>query len=74
MKTLLIISAILLALTSCNKHLPVPCPNPYPDEVYFPDSDPTPDPDPAPDDPDDPDDPGYDDPSPCRTVNHMVHH
>ncbi len=54
MKTLIILSAILLALSSCTKDMPVPDPDPDPDPVYTPD--PTPDPDPIPD-------PGDDDPS-----------
>ena len=53
MKTLIILSAFLLALSSCNKDMPVP--DPDPDQVYSdpgqdPDSDPVQDPD---DDPDD---------------------
>jgi hypothetical protein len=62
MKTLIILSAILLALSSCTKDMPVP--DPGPDPVYIP-SDPIVDPDPAPDPGDDDpgdDDPGYDDP------------
>jgi hypothetical protein len=63
MKTLIILSAVVLALASCNKELPVPDPNPFPDPVYTPDPDPDPDPDPAPD-------PGYDDPPPDCYNNH----
>jgi hypothetical protein len=57
MKTLIILSAFLLALSSCTKEMPVPDPDP----VYTPD--PGPDPDPAPDPGDD--DPGDDDPPSC---------
>jgi hypothetical protein len=59
MKTLIILSAFLLALSSCNKEMPVPDPNP--DPVYIPDTDP--DPAPAPD-------PGDDDSPPCCYNNH----
>jgi hypothetical protein len=47
MKTLIILSAFLLALSSCTKEMPVPDPDPDPEQVYTPDPDP--DPDPAPD-------------------------
>jgi hypothetical protein len=57
MKTLIILSAILLTLSSCTKDMPVP--DPDPDPVFTPD--PAPDPDPTPDPGDD--DPGDDDPS-----------
>jgi hypothetical protein len=56
MKTLIILSAFLLALSSCNKEMPVPDPDP----TYTPD----PDPDPVP-----PPDPGDDDGS-CGFNNH----
>ena len=64
MKTLIILSAFLLALSSCTKEMPVPDPDPDPEQVYTPDPDPDPDPapDPGNDDPDD-------DPSGC-TTNH----
>ena len=61
MKTLIILSAFLLVLSSCTKDMPVP--DGYPDPTYVPD--PYPDPDPAPDPGDDDpgdDDPGYGDP------------
>jgi hypothetical protein len=65
MKTLIILSAFLLALSSCTKEMPVPCPDP--DPFYTPDpdpySDPYPDPDPSPD-------PGDDDPPPSCYNNH----
>jgi hypothetical protein len=68
MKTLIILSAFLLVLSSCNKEMPVP--DPDPDQVYTPD--PTPCPTPDPDDPDDPaPDPGDDDPPSCYN-NHPV--
>ncbi|HEY4111878.1 hypothetical protein [Puia sp.] len=72
MKTLIILSAILLALSSCSKDMPVPCPDP--DQTYYPDpyDDPEPDPAPEPDDPDDPYDPGSDDPFQCGQKNHPV--
>ena len=69
MRTLIILSAFLLALSSCSKELPcpnsdttsvyTPDPDPDPDPVYSPDPDP--DPNPAPDPGND--DPGNDDPS-----------
>jgi hypothetical protein len=62
MKTLIILSAFLLVLSSCNKECPVP--DPDPDPVYSPD----PDPDPDPYDP--PPDPGDDDPPPYCYNNH----
>jgi hypothetical protein len=65
MKTLIILSAFLLALSSCTKGMPVPDPAPDPDQVYTPDPDPDPDPDPAPDPGND--DPDDDDPSGCTT-------
>ncbi len=67
MKTLIILSAFLLALSSCSKELPSP--DPDPNSVYTPDPDPdpvdvsSPDPDPAPTP-----DPGDDDP--CAYNNH----
>jgi hypothetical protein len=71
MKTLIILSAFLLALSSCTKDMPVP--DSYPDPVYSPD--PYPDPDPAPDPGDD--DSGDDDGScynnhPGSTVSWMM--
>ena len=73
MKTLIILSAFLLVLSSCTKEMPVPDPNsdstyiPDPDPGY--DSDPTYDPDPDPD-PDPAPDPGDDDPPTCRSITH----
>jgi hypothetical protein len=69
MKTLIILSAFLLALSSCTKEMPVPDPDPDPEQVYTPDPDPDPDPapDPGNDDPDD-----GDSPSGCAT-NHPAH-
>ncbi len=61
MKTLIILSAFLLALSSCTKEMP--CPDPDSDPAYIPDSDPAPDP---PSDPDDDDD----DPPPYCYNNH----
>ena len=65
MKTLIILSAFLLVLSSCNKECPVPDPDPTyipdPDQDYS--NDPDPDPDPAPD-------PGDDDPPPTCYNNH----
>jgi len=61
MKTLIILSAFLLALSSCTKEYPVPDPDP----VYSPDPDPYPDPDPDPSP-----DPGDDDPPPSCYNNH----
>jgi hypothetical protein len=64
MKTLIILSAFLLVLSSCNKECPVPDDGSGSDPVYT--TDPDPDPDPVPP----PDDPGDDDnPSGCST-NH----
>ncbi len=65
MKTLLLFSAFLLALSSCTKEMPVPDPDPDPDPVYI--SDPDPDPDPQPDPGDDNDD---DDTPPSCYNNH----
>jgi hypothetical protein len=65
MKTLILLSAFLLALSSCTKEMPVPDPSPDPDQVYTPDPDPEPDPAPDPGN----DDPGNDDPSGCSN-NH----
>jgi hypothetical protein len=64
MKTLIILSAFLLALSSCNKDMPVP--DPDPDQVYTPDPGQDPDSDPGQDPDDDPDD---GDPSGCA-VSH----
>jgi hypothetical protein len=81
MKTLSILSALLLGLSSCNKHMPrrnpapgsdtdpvfIPSPSPSPD----PSPDPDPDPDPAPDPAPDPgDDSGDDDPGSCSRNAH----
>ena len=67
MKTLIILSAFLLVLSSCNKECPVPDPDPTyipdPDQDYSNDPDPDPNPDPAPD-------PGDDDPPPTCYNNH----
>ena len=71
MKTLIILSAFLLTLSSCVKECPVP--DPDPDPTYIPDPDPDPDPydDPDPEpDPDPAPDPGYDDPPPSCYNNH----
>jgi hypothetical protein len=65
MKTLIILSAFLLALSSCTKEMPVP--DPDTDQVYTPDPDPDPDPAPDPGD-DDPDD--DDSPSGCANNHH----
>lgn len=59
MKTLIILSAFLLVLSSCNKEMP--CPGSDPDPAYVPD----PYSDPAP-----PADPGDDDPPPCGDNYH----
>ena len=59
MKTLIILSAFLLTLSSCVKECPVP--DPDPDPAYIPDPDPDPDP---------PPDPGDDDPPPTCYSNH----
>jgi hypothetical protein len=61
MKTLIILSAFVLALSSCTKQCPVPDPDPDPYPVYYPDPDPAPDP---------PPDPGDDDPPPSCYNNH----
>jgi hypothetical protein len=57
MKTLILLSAFLLALSSCTKEMPVPDPDP----TYTPDPDPDPVPTP---------DPGDDDGDPCSYNNH----
>ena len=59
MKTLILLSAFRLALSSCTKEMPVP--DPDPDPAYIPDPDPDPDP---------PPDPGDDDPPPTCYNNH----
>jgi hypothetical protein len=66
MKTLIILSAFLLVLSSCNKDVPVP--DPDPDQVYTSDPGQDPDSDPSQDPDDDPDD---GDPSGCA-VSHPV--
>ena len=69
MKTLIILSAFLLALSACNKEMPVPdpdptyIPDPYSDPDPYADPDPEPDPDPA-------SDPGDDGPPPSCFNNH----
>ena len=68
MKTLVILSAFLLALSSCIKEIPVP--DPDPDPVYIPDPDPVYTPDDPDPDPDTPPDPGDDDPPPTCYNNH----
>ncbi|HEY4287449.1 MAG TPA: hypothetical protein VGN00_10170 [Puia sp.] len=60
MKTLIILSAFLLVLSSCTKECPVP--DPDCDSTYIPDPDPGYDSDPGYDDPDP--DPDYDDSDP----------
>jgi hypothetical protein len=65
MKTLIILSAFLLALSSCNKDVPVP--DPDPDQVYTSDPGQDPDSDPGQDPDDDPDD---GDPSGSCVVSH----
>ncbi len=74
MKTLIILSAFLLVLSSCNKECPVPDPSdstyiPDPDQGY--DSDPNYDPDSDPDDDPAPD-PGDGDSDPCRYGTHTI--
>ena len=71
MKTLIILSAFLLALSSCVKEMPFPDPDPDPTYIPDPYSDPDPyaDPDPEPD-PDPAPDPGDDDPPPTCYNTH----
>jgi len=68
MKTLIILSALLLVLSSCTKECPIP--DPEPDPTYIPDPDPEPDPDPDPEPPAGNPLPGDDDPPPCCYNNH----
>ena len=78
MKTLVIISALLLVLSSCTKTQPIPDTDPDTvytdpgDPVYTPDPDPDPDPSNPddPDDPGDPSDPGDGDGSGCAVKHH----
>lgn len=60
MKTLIILSAFLLVLSSCTKEIPVPDPAPDPDPASY-----IPDPNPAPDPPSDPDNDDDDPSSSC---------
>jgi hypothetical protein len=73
MKTLIILSAFLLALSSCTKEMPVPDPDPYPDPVYISDPDPAADTPPDSNDDDESDnddDSDDDDPSPYCYNDH----
>jgi hypothetical protein len=76
MKTLIILSAFLLVLSSCTKEMPVPDPDPdpayVPDPYPYSDPDPDPDPDPAPDPGDDDDPPTCYNSHPGSTVSWMA--